>query len=425
MKWSTVLVAALMAAGSLHAAGTIKPYTNRAAFAAEDAVDWGALTSLAGGDKGVNIAPTFTGLRSGLGTVVISGGVPQHSSLNRFNEGISFFGNFTGGDRLLTTMPGDLGPIAITFTSGPVFGAGLQIENFVPGAFTGQMKAFDSAGNLLGTVAVNGVTTTHSSLAPADNTAPFIGIRSSVKEIAKLEIDTPGTFGFAVNRLDVALGASPILNSSFFVNQLYQDLLSRVPTSVELAAGATVLANPATGLGDLAYTVFTSAEFHDNANYLAKCYLAMLGRDPDITTWPQILKLLQTGTQQVTALSGFLSAPEYLAAYPDTLSTTQYVTRLYNNLLGRAPEAAGLAYWTFLINIGIPKVYILNGFIVSPEYDARMAHRVNANLAYISFLRRTGEPAGINYWTVVQDFGVPLSSMLGSFVSSPEYLGRF
>jgi len=34
--------------------------------------------------------------------------------------------------------------------------------------------------------------------------------------------------------------------------------------------------NPA-GLGDLAYSVFTSAEFHDNAKYLAKCYIAMTG----------------------------------------------------------------------------------------------------------------------------------------------------
>ena len=131
MKGSAVLVAvAMAAAGSLQAAGTIKQYTNRAAFAAEDAVDWGALTSLAGGDKGVNIPPTFVGLVSGLTTVarsnvVISGAVPKGSTLRRFNEGISFFGNFFGGDRLLSTLPLDLGPLTITFTSGPVFGAGV------------------------------------------------------------------------------------------------------------------------------------------------------------------------------------------------------------------------------------------------------------------------------------------------------------
>jgi hypothetical protein len=421
-KWQLFLAAALMtAAGSLHAAGTIRPYTNRAAFAAEDAVDWGGLTSLAGGDKGVNIAPTFTNQVSGLGNVIVSGKIPS-GNLKRFNEGISFFGNFTGGDRLLSTLPGGPGPLTITFTNGPVFGAGLQIESVNLGAFTGQIKAFDASNNLLSTVTVTGVTT---NIVPADNTAPFMGIRSSLKEIARIEIDTPGTTGFAVNKLDVALGASPILNSSFFVNQVYKDVLNRAPNTTELLAGVNALKlNPA-GLGDLAYSVFTSAEYHDNANYLAKCYIAMLGRDPDMATWPQIFKLMQSGTQQVTTLSGFLGTPEYLAAYPDTLTPTQFVTRLYANLLGRAPEAAGLSYWTFLINIGIPKVFILNGFISSPEYDARMTHRVDANLLYLTFLQRAGEPAGINFWKVSMDFGIPLNSAVQSFITSPEYLARF
>ena len=418
-KWHLFLVAAaLTAAGSLQAAGAIKPYTNRAAFAADDAVDWGGLTSLAGGDKGVNISPTFIGLPSGLGNVLASGKVPA-TNLKRFNEAISFFGNFTGGDRLLSTLPGGAGPLTLTF-SVPVFGAGLQIESVVLGAFTGQIKAFDAAGNLLGQVTVSGI---HTGLLPADNTAPFMGIRSSVKEIVRLEIDTPGITGFAVNKLDVALTPSPILNSSFFITQLYQDLLNRAPSTTELVAG---LATVATGtLSDVALTVYTSPEFHGNANYLTKCYVALLGRDPDLATWQPIFKLMQGGAQQLTTLSGFLGTPEYLAAYPSTLPNPAFVVKLYQDLLGRAPDPAGRAYWTFVLNLGIPRAYVLNGFITSPEYDARIAHRVDANLMYMSFLRRAGEAAGINFWTVTMDFGVPLKAVMSGFVGSPEYLARF
>jgi Domain of unknown function (DUF4214) len=417
--WHLFLVAAAMtAAGSLQAAGAIKPYTNRAAFAADDAVDWGGLTSLAGGDKGVNISPTFTGLPSGLGNVLASGKVPA-TNLKRFNEAISFFGNFTGGDRLLSTLPGGAGPLTLTF-SVPVFGAGLQIESVVLGAFTGQIKAFDAAGNLLGQVIVSGI---HTGILPADNTAPYMGIRSSLKEIVRLEIDTPNISGFAVNRLDVALTPSPILNSSFFITQLYQDLLNRPPGTTELVAG---LATLTTGtLSDVALTVYTSPEFHANANYLTKCYLALLGRDPDMATWTPIFKLMQGGAQQLTTLSGFLGTPEYQAAYPATLPNPAFVVKLYQNLLGRAPEPGGLAYWTFVLNLGIPRAYVLNGFLTSPEYDARMAHRVDANLMYMSFLRRAGEPAGLNFWTVTMDFGVPLKAVMGGFVGSPEYFARF
>jgi Domain of unknown function (DUF4214) len=422
MKGSAVLVAvAMAAAGTLQAAGTIKSYTNRPAFAADDAVDWVGVSTKPGGDKGLDIGPTFTGLASGLGTVVIGGFVPKGSTLKRFNEGINLPGNFTGGDRLLVTLPADFGPLTITFTSGPVFGAGLQIDSVNYAPYTGQLKAFDIAGNLLGTVTVTGTTT---NVVPANNTAPFMGIRSTVKEIARLEIDTPGTQGFAVNKLDVALTASPILNPNFFVNQTYLDLLNRAPTAAELVAGLAVLNAGPTGLTDLATQVYTGAEFHTNANYLTKCYLAMLGRNPDIVTWQQIYKVMQTGVQPLTTLTGFLTQPEYLLAYPATLTNSAFVLKLYTNLLGRAPEPAGLNYWTFILNLGIPRSYALNGFIVSPEYDFRVAHRVDANVAYMAFLRRVGEPGGINFWTVTMDMGIPLNTVVGSFVTSPEYLVR-
>jgi hypothetical protein len=420
-KWAMILAAAVMTAGSLQAAGTIKPYTNKAAFATDDVVDWFGLTSLAGGDKCVSINSSFTNLTSGLGKVVTSGKA-TNGALRRCNEGISFFGNFAGGDRLLTTDVNKAGPIVITFTNGPVYGAGLQIEAIDVVAYTGQLKAFDAANNLLGTVTVTG---THTSVLPADNSAPFIGIRSTVKEIARIELDTPGVTGFAVNALQVALTPNPVLNSSFFVTQVYQDILNRAPSATELSNGVAFLtANPA-GLPDVALQVFSSAEFQNNANYLTKCYLALFQRDPDITSWNQIYKLMQAGAQPVTALNGFLSSPEYLAQFPNTLSNTAFVTSLYQKLLGRAPEPAGLAYWNFLLNFGVPRSLVLNGFITSPEYDARVSHQVTANLLYMTLLQRSGEPAGISFWTTVLNFGVPMNSVMGSFINSPEYLARF
>jgi uncharacterized protein DUF4214 len=223
----------------------------------------------------------------------------------------------------------------------------------------------------------------------------------------------------------VALTANPILNPSFFVNQIFQDLLNRLPTSTELVAGVATLNGSPTGLQDLALQVYQSPEFYTSANYLTKCYLATLGSDPDPATWMPIFKLMQGGAQQVTTLQGFLGTPQYQAAYPDTMTNSAYVVKLYNTLLGRNPEPAGLAYWTFILNLGIPRVYVLQGFITSPEYDGRINHRVNANLMYMSFLRRAGDPAGLSYWTVVQDFGVPMSSVVQGFVGSAEYMARF
>jgi len=309
----------------------------------------------------------------------------------------------------------------LTFAT-PVYGAGVQIEALDVVSFTGQIRAFDSNNVLLATVTATGV---HTTVLPADNTAPFIGIRSNLKEIARIELDTPGITGLAVNALQVALTPNPILNSSFFVNQVYQDILNRAPNATELSNGVAFLTANPTGLADLALQVFQSAEFQNNANYLTKCYLALLARDADFTSWTQIFKLMQSGTQQLVALNGFLTTPDYQVQFPDALATQDFVNLLYQKLLGRAPDSAGNAYWNFLLNFGLPRSFVLNGFIVSPEYDARVTHRVTANLLYITLLQRTGEPAGINFWKVTMDFGVPISSVVTSFINSPEYLARF
>lgn len=65
-------------------------------------------------------------------------------------------------------------------------------------------------------------------------------------------------------------------------------------------------------------------------------------------------------------IRSFLFSPEYC---------TQRITELYAFLLGRVPDANGLAHWVAVMTSGTPFQEIQHGFLESPEYRARALTR--------------------------------------------------
>ena len=410
MKKSKLIFAATFIAvsGLVHAAGAMKTYTLETAFAADDMVDWIGLGGAARGERALQLSRTFSGAKSANGSVVVSGGVSA-GSLQYMEE----------GGRLLA-VSGNPGPLTLSFTSGPVMGVGVQIRGAGSGPFTGRMSAYDAAGNPLETVTV----AASDSAQFAGSAAPFMAIRSSVKEIARVDIDAPGASGFALNGLRLGLNPS-IASNTLFVNQLFQDLYGRAPSTAELAQNATALDQGATTRAQVATTLFSAPEFHDNGSYLGKCYLALLKRDADFSGWSQIFKVMHDGATQDDAFAAFAGTPQYAAEYADSLSDGTFVTRLHQNILGREPERSELDYWASNLAQGGSRVTAMKLFLLSPEFEVRISSRVNVSLMYLAFLRHGGDAAGMARWTEKLKSGTPLSEVIGSFISMPEYAARF
>ena len=68
-----------------------------------------------------------------------------------------------------------------------------------------------------------------------------------------------------------------------------------------------------------------------------------------------------------TLASNFLNSPEFQSVY-GSLDNEQFVTLLYNNVLNRAPDAPGLAYWLAGLDGGATRVSVLLGFSESQEF---------------------------------------------------------
>ncbi|MEO7653793.1 MAG: M64 family metallopeptidase, partial [Bryobacteraceae bacterium] len=86
---------------------------------------------------------------------------------------------------------------------------------------------------------------------------------------------------------------SQIFNTTFFVNQLYLDLLNRPSEAGGLAFWTNAINNASVTRKDAALGFFNSTEFQSSGLYIISSYIAVLGRDPDFGGWQFWFQSLQ------------------------------------------------------------------------------------------------------------------------------------
>ena len=146
-------------------------------------------------------------------------------------------------------------------------------------------------------------------------------------------------------------------------------------TGLNLPSGATI--HDASGnafstavtadLGIQVVTTVTNLQTsEDHLVYLL--YQATYDRMPDYAGFEYWAG--QADARQLSALQLadiFMAASEFTAKFGANPSNDAYVTELYTNVLGRAPDPAGLAYWEGQANSGVARDQLLVAFATSAE----------------------------------------------------------
>ena len=82
--------------------------------------------------------------------------------------------------------------------------------------------------------------------------------------------------------------------------------------------------------------------------------------------------------------NGFIVAPEFTALYGSSPTTGDYINRLYQNVLDRAPEQSGYDYWVTQIDSGAQtRAQVLAGFSESPENQANVIGLIGTGIQYV------------------------------------------
>ncbi len=120
----------------------------------------------------------------------------------------------------------------------------------------------------------------------------------------------------------------------------------------------------------------------------------------------------------------FASSEEFLRTY-GSLGNGDFVRLVYNNVLERAPDAAGLQYWQLQLSMGMPRGELMARFSESEEYRQLSYNQIQVVMIYVGMLRRSPEQAGFDYWVSELDRGRSVLDLIGGFLTSPEYNQRF
>jgi hypothetical protein len=107
-------------------------------------------------------------------------------------------------------------------------------------------------------------------------------------------------------------------------------------------------------------------------------YQAAYARTPDnggFRYWAGIAD--SQNTSAISLADSFLSSPEFSRKYGAKPNNTAYVTALYTNVLGHAPDQGGLSYWIAQANTGEAHDQFLVAFSTSPENAALIGSHIS------------------------------------------------
>jgi hypothetical protein len=168
-------------------------------------------------------------------------------------------------------------------------------------------------------------------------------------------------------------------------------------------------------LGSVSTALTQSSEYY--SNLIASNYLTYLGRAADSTGLGYWVKQMQGGLSDAGLLSAFVASPEYYRHAGN--SNLGWVSAMYQNLLGRSADVAGLLYWVHALATGASTSAIAQSFVNTPEREA-----VLVQSDYQRLLGRTAAPSEVAGWVGAFHSGVTNEQIVAGFVSSPEFFQK-
>lgn len=141
-----------------------------------------------------------------------------------------------------------------------------------------------------------------------------------------------------------------------------------------------LVTSAANSISDFLPTGFDRIQFADrtvaldisgNAGQAYRIYQAAFNRTPDNGGLKYWINAMDTGTSLEHVSAGFVTSPEFLAMYGANPTNSDFLIRIYDNVLHRTPDQSGYDWWLGQLNTGAhTRVSVLTGFSESPENQA-------------------------------------------------------
>ncbi|GEP07575.1 DUF4214 domain-containing protein [Methylobacterium oxalidis] len=155
-------------------------------------------------------------------------------------------------------------------------------------------------------------------------------------------------------------------------------------------------------------------------------YDGLLGRAPDpagLVSWMGHVSGLDTLHD---VIERFLKSTEGRARH-DGLDDRGFVNKLYEDNLHRGADDAGMAYWTDQLRHGVEREDVARGILLADEHLAHLKGVFEAGdvaRLYYGLLGRVPDAGGLHAWRDAIEHGASLHEVAQGFLGSTEYQGR-
>ena len=339
----------------------------------------------------------------------------------QYNEAINHFNVLRTVDDMYGLTPTGAGgtaatPITDIFNPPALSATGTPATSTLGGTFTGRLATFtdtvdpndNDPGDYTATIDWGDGTTTPGTVSGSGGAAGFsvTGTHSYASE---------GLHTATLTITDVNDGATATINP--VVTADYS--IAAVASTVSVAQGSTFNGavatftdlDPAGTAGEFTATVnwgdtstATSASIvaaDGMFSVVASHIYTQAGTDPLTVTIRDV-----GGTTATLSSQASVSSPH-----------ATYVTAVYEDVLGRAPDAGGLAYWTHQLDTGAPISSVAAAIGHSAEYYGNFVIKPD----YLKLLGRAADATGLQYWTTQMLGGVTDQQLAAGFIASDEF----
>jgi methionine-rich copper-binding protein CopC len=185
------------------------------------------------------------------------------------------------------------------------------------------------------------------------------------------------------------------------ITSYYKNILGREPDAAGLAYWTAQVESGGAKLADVVTSFTTSTESVTMVQPIIALYQAAFGRTPDTAGLQYWTQQVRSGASLDDVTQSFAQSTEFASVSGGSVS--QLVSTLYQNTLGRAPDAAGLGYWTAQLSNGGSVSKILSSFTTSTEGQSITSDKAQVVLTYQAIVGRSPSNTELN--TALQSKG--------------------
>jgi len=187
-----------------------------------------------------------------------------------------------------------------------------------------------------------------------------------------------GTDNFTATPEDQSFDGGDGLDSFTVTGNRDTVSVSKASDGTLTVTGATVGTDTLVNIERIKFSDGTLA-FDDtgSAGQTYRLYQAAFKRTPDEAGLSHNVNLMDGGMSIYDMANAFIGSLEFQNTYGANVDDTQFLTLLYQNVLGRAPDDAGLAGWLSRLQSGTERKEVLFGFSESAENKATVAPAID------------------------------------------------